>query len=194
MASVVGAALAAQNGALAGKRAVVVGGTNGIGRGIALNLAAKGADVVVVGRKDRGILDDLEKARAGGAYRFEAADCFLLSEARRCVDALLEDEAPLDLLVQSQGMATIRGFTPSEEGLDQKLCLHVYSRALFLDGLAPRLDRAPAPKTLSVLSAGVHGPYRHWAADPELSKGSYSIKDAADAAGSDAGVPYYRLF
>ena len=86
MASVVGAALAAQNGALAGKRAVVVGGTNGIGRGIALNLAAKGADVVVVGRKDRGILDDLEKARAGGAYRFEAADCFLLSEARRCVD------------------------------------------------------------------------------------------------------------
>eukprot|EP00501_MAST-03F_sp_TOSAG23-6_P000725 GSMAST32.ASY1.ANO1.753.1 assembled CDS len=35
---------------------------------------------------------------------------------------------------------------------------------------------------MSVLSAGVHSPYKHWKEDTELSK-HYSIKNAADAAG-----------
>ena len=36
---------------------------------------------------------------------------------------------------------------------------------------------------LTVLSAGVHSAYANWSEDPELSGGSYGIKNAADAAG-----------
>ena len=36
---------------------------------------------------------------------------------------------------------------------------------------------------MSILSAGVHSPYAKYAEDPELSQGSYSIKNAADAGG-----------
>ena len=186
MAAVVGAAIVAKasgEASLAGKRAVVVGGTSGIGRGIALRMAVEGADVTVVGRSDRGILEEMRQHREGGTFKFVAADCFLLSNVAKAADELLSDETPLDFLVQSQGMATIQGFTPSpEEGLDQKLCLHVYSRLAFLQRLRPALEKADDPRTLSVLSAGVHGAYRHHGDDPELVT-HYSIKNAADAAG-----------
>eukprot|EP00976_Prorocentrum_cordatum_P092837 1189117-Prorocentrum_minimum.AAC.1 len=95
-------------------------------------------------------------------------------------------------------MATIQGFTPTpnlsetpsetpSENLDQKLTLHVWSRAAFATGLLPALAAAPHPVVLSVLSAGVHSPYRNYASDPELSEKAgatnYSIKNAANAAG-----------
>ena len=111
---------------------------------------AAGADVTVVGRTARGVVEALEDARAGGRYAFVAADLFLLANAKRCVDALLVEPRPLDLLVQTQGMATIQGFTPSTEGLDQKLCLHVYSRALLASALAPALARSPDPRVRSL--------------------------------------------
>ena len=64
-----------------------------------------------------------------------------------------------------------------------QLTLHVYSRAALAIGLAPALERAPMPRVLTVLSAGVHGSYSKWDSDVDLSKGAYSIKNAADAAG-----------
>ena len=75
MAAVVGAAIVAKasgEASLAGKRAVVVGGTSGIGRGIALRMAVEGADVTVVGRSDRGILEEMRQHREGGTFKFVA--------------------------------------------------------------------------------------------------------------------------
>ena len=45
------------------------------------------------------------------------------------------------------------------------------------------IAQAEAPRVMSILSAGVHSPYAKYAEDPELSQGSYSIKNAADAGG-----------
>lgn len=59
----------------------------------------------------------------------------------------------------------------------------MYSRAALALGLAPALERAPRPRVLTVLSAGVHGAYSKWSTDVALNKGAYSIKNAADAGG-----------
>ena len=81
-------------------------------------------------------------------------------------------------------MATLQGFTPSkEEGLDQKLTLHVWSRATFATRLLQSLKISKDPRIITVLSAGVHSSYKHYETDFELSRGNYSIKNAADAAG-----------
>ena len=80
----------------------------------------------------------------------QACDCFLLSNVRTAAEQL---EGPWDVVVLSQGMATIQGFTPTAEGLDEKLALHYWSRAAFLIGLLPRL--AGDARVLTVLSAGV---------------------------------------
>ena len=61
------------------------------------------------------------------------------------------------MLVLTQGMATIQGFTPTPEGLDQKLTLHYFSRIAFIEALLPALRNSGDARVLSVLSAGIHG-------------------------------------
>lgn len=170
------------------KKAVVVGGTSGIGHGIALRLAKAGASVTIVGRSERGIVQELADAsKAQGAnaeHRFVNVNAFLLSSVKEAIEEINNSMDTLDYLVLTQGMATIQGFTPSEgEGLDQKLSLHVYSRAMFADRLQPLMASSEDPRVLSVLSAGIHSPYANYKEDLELSQGSYSIKNAADSAG-----------
>jgi hypothetical protein len=107
-------------------------------------------------------------------------DCFDLADVKALADRVAK--GPLDTLILTQGMATMQGHTPTKNGHDQKLQLHVHSRFLLAKLLAPKLGESEDGRCMSVLSAGIHGSYAKYEADPELKK-SYSIKNAADAAG-----------
>lgn len=166
---------------LVGVRAIVVGGTSGIGHGIAARLASANASVTIVGRdrvRAEAVLKDLQ-GRGSGEHRFVACDAQLISNVR---DFARDVPAPVDILVLTQGIASIKGRTETSEGLDQKMALHYYSRMAFINELLPQLRAAEQPKVISVLSAGVHAPYKEWKTDPEL-KTHFSLKTAADAAG-----------
>ena len=167
---------------LATKQCVVVGGTSGIGHGIAKRLAQAGCSVTIVGRSERGIVAEmtaLTPPEASASHAFVPVNAYLLSSVNAAVETIVSSHTKVDYLVQSQGMATIQGFTPTaEEGLDQKLALHVYSRALFNRGLQPLMEKSEDPRSLSVLSAGVHSSYANYEKDPELSLGSYGMKSA----------------
>jgi NAD(P)-dependent dehydrogenase (short-subunit alcohol dehydrogenase family) len=168
----------------AGRRAVVCGGTSGIGEGIAKRLAQAGFSVTIVGRSpERGAeIVEAMKGLGGSGHEFKGADLFLLSNAQRFAEEYAATHPSLDVLVLSQGMATLQGRTETPEGIDQKLALHFYGRMAFVEALLPLLRASPAPRVLSVLSGGVHAAYGHLEDDPEL-KTHYSLKNAADAAG-----------
>jgi NAD(P)-dependent dehydrogenase (short-subunit alcohol dehydrogenase family) len=156
--------------------ALVIGGTSGIGEGIALALAKRGYDVTIAGRSPKNVLPLLQEAGSSdGDHTFCSFDGFDLETIHNL------PKSP-DLLVLTHGMATTQGYTPTKDGLDQKLQLHYFSRIH-----AARIV-APKARILSVLSAGVHSRYDNFEKDFEL-KNSYSIKNAADAAGfyNDAG-------
>jgi NAD(P)-dependent dehydrogenase (short-subunit alcohol dehydrogenase family) len=180
--SAVRAANAAAN--FAGRRAVVCGGTSGIGEGIAKRLAQAGFSVTIVGRSpERGAeIVEAMKGLGGSGHEFKGADLFLLSNAQRFAEEYATSHPHLDVLVLTQGMATLQGRTETPEGIDQKLALHFYGRMAFVEALLPLLRASPAPRVLSVLSGGVHAAYGHLEDDPEL-KTHYSLKNAADAAG-----------
>ena len=99
-----------------------------------------------------------------------------------------EESKGIDALVMTQGMASIQNFTPTSEGNDEKLTLHFWSRAAFAYELLPALRASSTtnmpggPVVLSVLSGGVHSPYKKYKDDPEL-KNNYSIPNAANIAG-----------
>jgi hypothetical protein len=170
--------------AFAGKRAVVVGGTSGIGQGIALRLAQANMKVTILGRDAvRGAQIVQQMRDAGGSEpEFMSCDCFSLENVRKCSRDILAKNDSLSMLVLTQGMATIQGFTPTAEGLDQKLTLHYFSRVAFIQSLLPALRNSADARVLSVLSAGVHGAYEGYSSDFTL-EDTYSIKNAADAAG-----------
>ncbi|QLC34788.1 SDR family oxidoreductase (plasmid) [Halarchaeum sp. CBA1220] len=88
-----------------GKTAVVIGGTRGIGRAIALGFAEDGADVVATSRSEDAVADVAEELRERGASTTEVT-CDVTSDAD--IDALVEatvaDVGDVDVLVNSAGV------------------------------------------------------------------------------------------
>ena len=91
---------------LAGSTALVTGATSGIGREIALQLAARGAEVVVHGRDaERGAKTVREIRNAGGKARFVAADLTKADDVRR----LAVEAGPVDILINNAGIYRFGG-------------------------------------------------------------------------------------
>jgi len=95
---------------LDGQVAIVTGGGKGIGRSIAIELAASGARVLVTGR-DEGALGETvgEIAHGGGQARHLVGDVREESHARAAAARALETWGGLDVVVANAGMGgTVR--------------------------------------------------------------------------------------
>ena len=87
---------------LQGRSALVTGATSGIGRAVAIALAAHGADVLVHGRDaERGAEVVQAIVDAGGHARFLAADLTDSADAQRLADAA----GDVDILVNNAGIS-----------------------------------------------------------------------------------------
>ncbi|SIN59772.1 uncharacterized oxidoreductase [Parasphingorhabdus marina DSM 22363] len=132
---------------IAGKRAIVTGGTDGIGLEIARLLQSKGARVLVCGRN----AERLEQARKAG---FDAVSADL-STAEGCAGLLAELQGEdIDILVNNAGMA-------GNFGPDDPLDLNFTDKAIFLNlnapmhligSLLPQLKSRPEATIVNVTS------------------------------------------
>ncbi len=89
-------------GTLDGKRAIVTGSGQGVGRGIALALAAEGAAVALVGRTEAklaAVAAEIEKP--GGTALPIVADVTRPGDIRRCVEATVGGLGGIDILVNN---------------------------------------------------------------------------------------------
>ncbi|CAN5393251.1 SDR family NAD(P)-dependent oxidoreductase [soil metagenome] len=116
---------------LLGKKIAVIGGTNGVGRAIALEFISKGAEVVVVGRtfRDQGI----------PRLSFIQAD---LSEVKRV--QLLAKELPaetLDILIMTQGIFAGKQRKTNSAGIELDMATSYLSRFIILREMADRIGK-----------------------------------------------------
>lgn len=113
-----------------GKKVLVVGGTSGLGRAIAIEAASRGATVKVVGRtfKDEGVT----------GLSFEKADLSLMKEAKR-IGETVDDN--YDVVVFTQGIIAASQREESADGIEMDMAVSFLSRLVILKFLIPRLKK-----------------------------------------------------
>ena len=113
--------------ALAGKRLLVVGGTGGIGRAVALSAATRGAAVTVVGRtfKDAGATN----------VSFVKGDLSSMVAAR----ALGKELATADVIAFTNGTTPTNKREVTSEGIEKDMATSALSRLVLLREMWPRL-------------------------------------------------------
>jgi meso-butanediol dehydrogenase/(S,S)-butanediol dehydrogenase/diacetyl reductase len=115
------------NGKLAGRAAIVTGGTSGIGKATALLFASEGAQVVLTGRRRELGEEVAREARAAGwACQFVEADHTQPEDCARVVDETLRLFGRLDVLFNNAGIVTSgTAETVTEEDWNATLALNV---------------------------------------------------------------------
>jgi NAD(P)-dependent dehydrogenase (short-subunit alcohol dehydrogenase family) len=122
---------------LSGLRALVTGGTSGIGRATAEALAREGARVLISGRNEARGADVVAAIRArGGAAEFARADL----ESADDVRALAERGADVDILVNNAGIFPV-GITHEfpEAMFDETFDVNVKAPFLLTAAIAPKM-------------------------------------------------------
>ncbi|NLX42322.1 MAG: SDR family oxidoreductase, partial [Chloroflexi bacterium] len=119
---------------LEGRTALVVGGTKGLGRAMALGLAAAGADVCVASRGPAGLQDTAEAiSRLGRQGRSYALDATCEQEVEALMRYVADEYGRLDILVNSQGVVHLEPLTEFDVDAWQRV-MDVNLKSVFLCG------------------------------------------------------------
>jgi NAD(P)-dependent dehydrogenase (short-subunit alcohol dehydrogenase family) len=122
---------------LRGKRILLTGGSSGIGAVAAYKLAAEGASVIAVARREGLLAEVVERIKAsGGDATAITADLSNLEE----VDAVVEAVGPVDILINNAARSIRRPLLESLErwhDVERVTALNYYAPLRLIRGLAP---------------------------------------------------------
>jgi NAD(P)-dependent dehydrogenase (short-subunit alcohol dehydrogenase family) len=139
---------------LAGRRALVTGGSKGIGLGIAAELATEGADVAICSRHG----DELEQAEAqlratGRTVHAQVADVTDPSQVEDLVTRSATALGGLDILVNNAGGAHPGNFeTLSDADFQDDLNVKLFSQIRCTRAALPHLRRSSAARVININS------------------------------------------
>jgi 2-dehydro-3-deoxy-D-gluconate 5-dehydrogenase len=144
---------------LEGKVALVTGGSSGLGKGIALGLAGRGADVVVASRK---LAPNQEVAAAISAMGRQsmavAADLQKIADIQALVEKTIAAFGRIDILVNNAGTSPVSaGILDVEEWAWDKILDTNVKGAFFCSQAAAReMVRRKRGKIINITSAAGH--------------------------------------
>jgi NAD(P)-dependent dehydrogenase (short-subunit alcohol dehydrogenase family) len=138
------------------RTALVTGATAGIGRAIALQLAAQGIHVIAHGRDpERGARLVKEISARGGSARFVTAD---LANADEVV-ALAAEAGPVDILVNNAGIYAFTS-TPdtTADSFDHHFAINTRAPFLLVGALAPAMAERGHGSVVNITSTAATSP------------------------------------
>src|SRR5437868_9555207 len=98
---------------VASKTVFITGSTDGVGRYVAFQLAAQGANLLIHGRdaeRGKAVVDEITNGGRGTA-RFYQADLSSLADVRKLADAVIAGHGKLDLFISNAGIGS-RNYGP----------------------------------------------------------------------------------
>ncbi len=135
---------------------LVTGATDGLGRRVALELAERGATVLLHGRnKDRceAILEEVRRETGSEGSRYYLADLSSLSATRGLAEQILSDHYRLDVLVNNAGVIA-RERDETEDGVEFTFAVNYLAHFLLTNLLLPLLRDSASARVVNVASAG----------------------------------------
>jgi retinol dehydrogenase-14 len=138
---------------MAGKTALVTGGSRGIGRATAMGLAALGGHVAIVGRDQQRTKDAAREIRSNGGGHVDVfiADLTSQAEVRRLASEVLLRLPRIDVLVNNVGgYWESRHTTP--DGLERTFALNHLAPFLLTHLLLDRLKHSAPARVVTVAS------------------------------------------
>ncbi len=144
---------------LRGRKALVMGASRGLGRGIALALAREGCEVVMAARSEAPLAEAVREAEAlGASARAQRLDLFDPQSVEDCL-AAVEEGGGVDILVNNSGGPPPSGAlgVPVAEWQRQFQAM-VLSLMTATERLLPPMRRQGWGRILTVASAGVQQP------------------------------------
>ena len=141
---------------LGGKTALVTGGGGGIGREIAAQLKAAGANVAICGRN----VEKLEAAaRAIGGALTLPGDLLDDTYVQSCVDRTVETFGGLDILINNAGVALSKPFAETTiEDFDRVMATNVRAPFILIRSALPQLRKARG-RVINIASVVAHKGY-----------------------------------
>mgnify|MGYP003326650706 CR=1 FL=1 len=112
---------------LNGKVAIVTGGSRGIGKAIAAELASAGAKVMITSRKAEVCEEAVKEIteETGGDLAFEAGNAGRIEDIESAVQATLSTFGSVDILINNAGILRDKSFTKVEDE-DFRMVLEVH--------------------------------------------------------------------
>jgi NAD(P)-dependent dehydrogenase (short-subunit alcohol dehydrogenase family) len=135
---------------------LVTGATDGLGKRVALELAQRGATVLVHGRsreRCEAVLEEVRRGTGSEGAHYYLADLSSLGAVRGLAEQILSEHDRLDVLVNNAGVIA-REREETEDGLELTFTVNYLAHFLLANLLLPLLrDSAPA-RIVNVASAG----------------------------------------
>lgn len=135
---------------LSGKRILITGASSGIGRALATACAARGARLVLTGRRADALEDTRRQLAPGSDAVLIVAD-LATPDGRRRICQTTAALGPLDVLINNAGIVlTGRLETCDDDSLEQLLVTNVLAPIALTRDLLPQLQAAPTPRIVNV--------------------------------------------
>jgi NAD(P)-dependent dehydrogenase (short-subunit alcohol dehydrogenase family) len=141
---------------LTGKLALVTGGSDGIGLGLARRLADAGAEVILPVRnpkKGAAAVDEITAAVPGAKVTTRALDLSSLASVAALGDTLIAEDRPVNILINNAGVMTPPTYQVTNDGYELQFATNHLGHVALTAHLLPLLRAGRARVTTQVAMA-----------------------------------------
>jgi len=146
---------------LAGRTAIVTGGSKGIGFAVATRFAASGADVAIVARTEAALKEAVASIRSTTQSRVigVAADVSKAADIQRAYGEVMKAFDKVDIIVNNAGTSQAMAFDKvSDEILYDDLELKLFAAVRLIRLVTPQMKKRRWGRIINVLNIGAKAP------------------------------------